>query len=148
MISTIQKGTAMEEIKGEAAGEQREAKASVEFWIKVRAQIEESAGAVSGQVVDHFVQEEIDARVSKTIKAVSELKALEGQLRKLRPDQEQYDGEGKLAAAYYSKVRLEERKKVMEKTERIEVALNDVFQKANFDKLKKLNFEGKNDDNG
>jgi hypothetical protein len=138
----------MGEVKVEATDGREELKASAEFWVKVRAQVEETTGEVSGQVVNHFVHEEISGRVDKTIKAVNELKALEGQLRKLRPDQEQYDEAGKLAVAYYSKAKLEDRKKVTEKIERVEAALTDVFQKANFDKLKKLNLEGKGDDNG
>ena len=141
-MSENQTETGQETITAEAAQEENNPKASATFWAMVRGAVETRAKNVPSTVVEHYVSKEIAARVQQTIAAIDALKVLDGQLRKLRPDQEQYDVDGKLVAAYYSKAKLEERKKLVEKTERIEAALEGVFERSNFDKLKALKLEG------
>ena len=117
-------------------------KGTLEFWTEVRAAIEAKAAEVPQTVKNHYVDKEIDARVRITISAVDNLSNLDKQLRKVKPDQEQYDKDGKLLVASYSKPKLEERKKLTEEMERIEAALADVFAYRDFEKLKKLNLGG------
>ena len=132
---------------GEDTGEDTK-KGTPEFWAGVRAATEARAAEVPQTVTNHYVDKEIDSRVELTISAVDTLANLEKQLKKLRPDQEQYDAEGKLLVASYSKAKLEERKKIIERQERIETALRDVFENGAFEKLKKLDLgtAGKNND--
>jgi hypothetical protein len=113
-------------------------KGSVEFWASVRSQVDAKKNGVAGTVIEHYVEREINSRVEKTIQAIDMLDDLEKQLRKLKPDQEQWDADGKLVSAFYSKAKLEERKKITDKSDRIEAALLDVFEKADFEKFKKL----------
>ena len=117
-------------------------KGTAGFWANVRANVETKTSGVAQEVTDHYVKKEIDSRVEKTIAAIDKLSALEGQWKKIKPDQEQYDGDGKLVSSTYSKAKLEERKKLAEKIERFETALLEVFEKGDFKKLKELNLEG------
>lgn len=118
-------------------------KGTFEFWTEVRAATEAKAAEIPQTVTDHYVEKEIDARVELTIRAIDTLDDLQKQIKKLRPDQEVYDATGNLVSAGYSKIKLEERKKSIERQDRIEAALSDVFENKNFDKLKKLDLGAK-----
>ena len=118
-------------------------KGTFEFWTEVRAATEAKAAEVPQTVTNHYVDKEIDARVELTIRTIDALEDLQRQIKKLRPDQEVFDAAGSVVSSGYSKVKLEERKKLMERQERMEAALSEVFENGTFDKLKKLNLGAK-----
>lgn len=112
-----------------------------EFWAEVRSVVERESGGLTQGVVKHFADKELASRAEKTIQAVEQLASFENQLKKIKPDQELFDANGQLVNSYFSKARLEERRKILEKVDRIEVVLRDVFENNSFDKLKKLNLD-------
>lgn len=112
-----------------------------EFWAQVRAQVEQDSARVPGDVVDYFASKEVRERIEKTIQTVDALSKLQTDLKKLKPDQEMFDVTGQMVQSYFSKAKLEERKKLVEKIERVEAALRSVFEGRDFDKLKKLNLD-------
>jgi hypothetical protein len=116
-------------------------KASRNFWTMVRAEVEQKSPEVKSAVLSHYVEAEINGRVQRAVLAIKTLGDLDKRLRKLRPDQEQYDASGKLVSETYSKAKLEERRKVEEQQARIETALEEVFEKGQFEKLMKLEFQ-------
>ena len=116
---------------------------SFDFWTAVNAKTAAESGSIKNTVVDHYAHKEIASRVDKTIAAVEALTRLKDMFKKIRADQENYDDAGKLMSATYSKAKTEDRKKLLAKMEPIETALRDVFERAEFEKLKKLNLENK-----
>jgi type II secretory pathway component PulC len=118
--------------------ETKEKNKKFELWAEVRAAVEKKSAGIPGVVIENLAEKEIQSRVEKTIAVVDALSAAHATLKKIKPDLESFDGEGKLVAATFSKAKHEERKKLQETIERLDAALTEVFENQNFEKLKKL----------
>lgn len=112
-----------------------------ELWAEVRAMVEAKSAGIPGMVIENLAGKEIESRVNKTLAAVDALRLARQTLKKIKPDLESFDGEGKLVAATFSKAKHEERKKLQEKIEQLDGALTEVFEKQNFEKLKKFGLD-------
>jgi len=124
---------------GPQSVEENEPKESI--WARIKEGILAKSTEVPQTVVNHYVDKEIDFRVARTISAIDAAQSLTNLIKKIKPDQESFDGDGKIASATFSKAKTEEKKKLRERLEKIEEALADVFKKSDFDRLKKLNLE-------
>jgi len=114
----------------------------LDVWNRVKEGILSASTEVPKTVVQHYVDKEIDSRVAKTIAAIDAATNLEGQIKRIKPDQESFNEAGVPVSATYTKAKVEERKKLQEKLDKVEAALLDAFNDNNFEKLKKLNLEG------
>lgn len=111
----------------------------MELKAKVAERLATAGATVKDAVVDHLYKEELDRRTNAALKAVSKLEDLEKQLRKAnKPDQVQYDGEGKEVSSSYSKAVVDELKKLREEKAKYEGALNKALEENDFSKLLEL----------
>ena len=101
----------------------------------VASTISGSGDNVAQKVVDFFVQKETDRRVTALTAAVTSLEADEKSLLKIKPDQQSYNADGTVAQEFYSKAKIEERKKLTEKIEKLKKAVSKALEKNDFGDL-------------
>ena len=112
-------------------------KTTADFWTAVRGAVESQSTSIPQTVRNHYVEIEISARVKLTIAAFDELKTISSNIKKIQPDSVAYDIEGKVVSSGFSKAKLDERKKLIERQEKLEKALESAFaEKPNFELLK------------
>jgi hypothetical protein len=83
--------------------------------------------AVESSVVDVLAEQVKEKRVKAVLAGLDLKEAAEKELKKIKPDQQQYDGENKLVSETYSKSAIENKKKAEEKVANIEKALNSAL---------------------
>ena len=79
-----------------------------ELWAEVRAAVKKKSAEIPGMVVDNFARKEIQSRIEKTIAAINVLSTMQTDMKRIKPNMESFDGEGKLVAATFSKAKHEE----------------------------------------
>lgn len=126
-------------VEGTIEGESEEKNSSkyIEMLDGIKTKISNSASVVMDGVVDNFVKLEIEKRIATGTKAMEELKALDKQIKGLAPDQEFYDGDGKVVQAHYTKAKSEELKKAKKRKKELDQAL-DLAYTGDFSKLNNL----------
>lgn len=104
----------------------------------VADKIDASGPIVRERVVSLLVEREVATRTDVLDKALVKRTEIERELRKIKPDIEAFDVEGKVVRQDYSKARFEELKKKREELERIEKALDKALVDNDFSKLKEV----------
>jgi hypothetical protein len=97
-----------------------------------------SGETVKGRVVDLMVEETLKKRVGQVMSAMTERDNLEKDLRKLKPDVLHYDESGAPAATLYSKVAIEQRKKVTDRIAKVEKAIAKALDENDFGDVMQL----------
>lgn len=115
---------------------------SVQEKVSVQEKIAEQIAALSprveDQVVEAMVERELKKRSDAIVQGMDMLSKLEADLRKLKPDQETYGPDNKLIAATYSKAKMNERKKLEERTAKAKRVLGKAIDNADFSDLYKF----------
>ena len=97
---------------------------------------------VEDAVVDAMVKRELNKRTEAVVQVMDNLSKLEGDLRKIKPDQVQIDDAGKEISSSFSKAKFEELKKHREKIEKHRNALTKALEKGDFGDLYNLKNSG------
>lgn len=96
-----------------------------------------SGPKVRETLVQVRVDDEVKRRVEIGKQGVQLLERLEGELKGVKPDVQNFDGDGQALPVAYSKGQLEKRKKTTEKVEAISKAVREAFENDKFDDLQK-----------
>jgi len=97
-------------------------------------------------IADQIATKEIEVRTERVAKGFTTLDTLKKELKKVKPDNVTYDGDGKEVSCSYSKATVTKKKALEEQIEKLEKLLEGVFtdddgyQKFNekLDKLSKV----------
>lgn len=90
-------------------------------------------------VVQHFVKNEVQNRISMVVAAVSKLQTMDDDIKKFKPDQVSLDEDGNEVSSTFSKAKFEERKKLVEKRDKLASAIEKALGKdRDFAGLKKV----------
>jgi len=98
----------------------------------VAERIAGSGDAVLERVAEHFADETIKKRVDQVKQAMTQLDNLERDLRKIKADQVAYDESGKVVHTLYSREKLEERKKLTQRIEKVQRAIDKALTKGDY----------------
>ena len=109
----------------------------------VKESVTEQLGAVGPsvreKVVTLLVDAEIEKRTNAVVAVVRKLDEANAALKKInRPDTETYNEDGSVASASFTKQRLDEVKKTKETIAKLEKALDEAFDKSDFQKVFEL----------
>jgi len=113
---------------------------------KIASQIVELAPRVEDDVVEVLVERELTKRTEAIVQCMDTLAKMEGDLRKIKPDQASYDGDGKVISESFSKNRFEEKKKLIERIGKFTAAITKAIEKADFSDVYNLKNQGKGGD--
>lgn len=97
--------------------------ASKSIGIKVAEIITASAPTILNKVIEDLVKVEVEKRAIALLNAINSAVATQRELFKAKPDQQSYDGDGKVIAETFSKAKYDEKKKSEEKLAKIEAAI-------------------------
>lgn len=90
-------------------------------------------------VVEHFAQAQADKQAKALISGLEKLTTMERDLQKInKPDVQTFNEDGTVASATFSKERIEERKKLNEKIEKLTKAINKADESDDFGDLYNL----------
>jgi len=89
--------------------------AGISVQQKIATQIAELAPSVEEAVVNTLVERELTKRSEVVVQCMDTLGKLEGDLRKIKPDQVSYDSDGKIISESFSRNKFEEKKKLIER---------------------------------
>jgi hypothetical protein len=110
--------------------------AAKKVLIDVAERIKNARGDVRERLIGTLVEREIGQRVDVLDKALSKREQLERDIRKLKPDDVSYDGDGNVVSAHYSKAKYEELKKAKDKLAKLDTAIEKALADNDFGKLK------------
>jgi len=106
---------------------------------EVAEKIGQSTSQVRERVISALVEREVVARTDILDKALAKRTELDREIRKLqKPDVEQFDVDGKVVSASFSKARVDELKKAREGLEKLEKAIDKALTDNDFSKLKEI----------
>jgi len=88
--------------------------------------------------VDQLVDEEAKVRTNLIVKALSERRKAEQDVRKTKPDNTTYDAEGNVKEESFTKAKIDELKKIKERIAKIDKSLTEAIDKADYKELKNL----------
>lgn len=102
--------------------------------------LDASSGKVKERVLEAKVEQEIASRVELITKALAELKTKNQELSKLsnKPDREEFNASGESILKSWSKESLENMKKLRERIEKLETALEKAMNENKYEDLKNL----------
>lgn len=109
---------------------------------KIATQIAELAPSVEETVVNTLVERELTKRSEAVVQCMDTLAKLEGDLRKIKPDQVSFDSDGKIISESFSKNRFEEKKKLIERIGKYTNAVTKAIEKADFSDVYNLKNQG------
>ncbi len=100
---------------------------------KVAQEITKSLGRVETDVVDILVERDLKKKSEALVKVIDKLSEEEKEMRKLGPDNQQFDADGKKTGESFSKKRIEERNKTKGKITKLTNAINKALgEKGDF----------------
>lgn len=99
---------------------------------KVAEKISTIAPVVEDKIIDALVAREVNRRSDALTKAIDDLNKMEGEQRRIKPDQVQYNEDGSVKDQSYSKAKIEELKKLKQKIEKYTNAINKALDKADY----------------
>lgn len=115
----------------------------------VATRIGELGPKAKEHAIEVLIAKELEKRSTQIVAAFSEYDELSRRIRRFdKPDILSYDREGKEVGAAFSKSQLEERKKIQDRMDKIEVGLTNAVEKSDFQKLNDLGGPLKNDNKG
>lgn len=119
-----------------------EEKHSTSVHAKIAEQLSELSPKVENAVVDALVERELTKRSEAVVQCMDMLAKCEGDLRKIKPDQVSYDGDGKEVSSTFSKNKFEEKKKLLERIEKLKNAITKAIEKGDFSDVYNLKNSG------
>lgn len=123
----------------EGTVEENAASKYIEMFDNLKTTIATSNSSVMDGVVKALADVEIQKRITTATKAFEEIKALDKTIKGLVPDQEFFDGDGKLLSSSYTKAKSEELKKAKKRRKELDQALTlALSDKGDFSKLNNL----------
>ncbi len=102
---------------------------------RVADQLKSISETVNEKVISVLVEREVNKKTDQLVSAIDALQTMERELRKIKPDIEAYDDNGKLVSANWSKAKLEERKKLNERINKARKAINMAVEKGDYSKV-------------
>jgi hypothetical protein len=109
----------------------------------VAEKIKNSTSAVTDAAVDIMAQKVIQKRVEQVVAAFTELDNLDRELKKCKPDLISYNDDGSVKDTSWSKGAFEARKKLSDRHDKIEKALEAALgDKGDFNSLASLGGKG------
>lgn len=105
----------------------------------VATRLSQSLPSVVERVIELRAEAVLASRVNTLTQAVEAVSKIDADLRRVRPDTVQYDGEGKIAGEFFTKNQVEEKKKLNDKREKITRAMSAAMEKNDNDSWSKLN---------
>jgi len=106
----------------------------------VKDRLASSGGELAKRVENVLFDREMVSRQGILLDAVAKAEILAKAVSKIRPDMVQYTEDGKVASCTYSKVRLDERKRIVEGLDKLNKAIDKIVvdNGGDFEGLKKL----------
>ena len=104
----------------------------------VAARIANSGVTIFDRVVDIMAGEAITKRVKQITTAMTEADNLVKELRRLKPDVVGYHEDGFVISSAFSKARIDERAKNINRQKKIEAAIADALDKGDWAKIGQL----------
>lgn len=99
---------------------------------KVAEKIATIAPVVEEKIIDALVSREVNRRSDALTKAIDDLSKMEGEKRRVKPDQVQYNEDGSVKDSSYSKAKTEELKKLNQKIDKFTNAISKALDKADY----------------
>lgn len=115
--------------------------ASLSISMKVAERISTAGTTILTKVVDSLANVEIEKRADALLKAVNLAVATQRELNKAKPDVVSYNDDGSVKDASWTKPKLEEKKKLVEKLAKIEAAVAKAIEKNDFSGVLSLSGE-------
>ena len=106
--------------------------------VKQHVEDHQTDGTIRQKVVDHLTNAEVDRRTEMLVKAMAVREETAKDLKKMKPDQVQYEESGKISMTSFSKTKFDELKKCKDKLAKIDKAINRAINDADYDSLKKI----------
>jgi hypothetical protein len=103
----------------------------------ISVNINNTTDIVTNNIVDKFVNAEIEKRTSLAITAYEKLEKLQTEFKKLKPDIVNVSEDG-VETVSYSKNKWDEKKKTEQQISNLKVAINNALNKNEYEKLSKL----------
>lgn len=110
--------------------------------IKIAESIANISPKVEDQVVEVLVERELEKRSNAIVKAMDTLSKFEVDLKKIRPDQTSFSETGEKVSETYSKVKLEEKNKLLQKLDKNTKAINKALETGDYQDVYNLNKQG------
>jgi len=106
----------------------------------VKARLASSGGELAKRVENVLFDKEMVSRQGILLDAVAKAEILAKAVSKIKPDMVQYTEDGKVASCTYSKVKLDERKRIVEGLDKLNKAIDKIVvdNGGDFEGLKKL----------
>jgi hypothetical protein len=104
---------------------------------QVQDRVKESSEQVRNELIEKLVKRTVDDRVTTLDTAIDKRKALETEIKKIKPDIKNFDTEGKVQLSYNEQT-WNKLKQAKEKLEKFDKALVEAMEKGNYDNLKKV----------
>lgn len=101
---------------------------------EVTKNIDASPPIVREKLIAALTDREVAIRVDKLDKALAKRREMENDLRKIKPDVETFDADGKVTSQSYTKAKAEELKKAREQLAKLESAFDKAIE-GDFGKL-------------
>lgn len=96
---------------------------AIEIRISVAQKVAEKSPGILAKVVDTLSDLEVGKREEMLVKALTARDEAEKKIRKIKPDQQAFDGEGKVVSETYSKVKKEELAKAKQELDKLDKAI-------------------------
>jgi len=125
-----------------AFGDKVSTKEGISVQQKIAAQITELAPSVEETVINTLVERELTKRSEAVVQCMDMLGKLEGDLKKIKPDQVSFDTDGKIISESFSKNKFEEKKKLIERIGKYTNAITKAIEKADFNDVYNLKNQG------
>lgn len=115
---------------------------SISVQQKIAEKIIELAPTVEEAVVDTLVERELVKRSEAVVQCMDLLSKLEGELKRIKPDQVSYDTDGKIISESFSKGKFEEKKKLIERIGKFTNAITKALEKSDYGDVYNLKNQG------
>jgi len=97
---------------------------------EVGKRVADGGGELQERVIATLANREMASRESALLEAIGKVEQLRAALRKVKPDQTLYDADGKVAQAYFSKAKADEKKKLEEQLAKLDALIDKAFTKT------------------
>lgn len=94
--------------------------------------LKDIAGNVEDQIINVFVDREVDRRAKAVVNVIDQTIKMEQDLRKLKPDVVTYSDNGDVATSSWTKAKLDEKKKLEERIQKFANAVNKAIDKDDY----------------
>ena len=113
--------------------------------MKLAEKISELSPLVENDVIESLVNRELTKRSNAIVLVMDKLSKLEGDLKKVRPDNT-FDADGNKVSEYFTKAKIDEKNKLNQNIEKHTKAINKALEKADFGDVYNLSSGKSGDD--